>query len=55
MAGASTGVIMAICFGVGVSLYSYVYGPNNAAFILVNVGHFVASYGVAGAILGAWK
>ena len=55
MAGVSTCVIMAICFGVGVSLYSYVYGPNNAAFIAVNIGHFVACYGVAGAILGAWK
>ena len=55
MAGVVTGVIMAICFGVGVSLYSFVYGPNNAAFIAVNVGHFFACYGVAGAILGAWK
>src|SRR5580765_2271899 len=55
MAGVTTGVIMAICFGVGVSLYSYVYGPNNAAFIAVNLAHFVVSYGAAGAILGAWK
>src|SRR6185436_10965516 len=45
MAGATTGVI----------IYSYVYGPNNVAFIGVNVGHFIACYGVAGAILGAWK
>ena len=55
MASAATGVIMAICFGVGVSLYSFVYGPNNAAFIAVNLAHFVVSYGAAGAILGAWK
>ena len=55
MAGASTGAIMAICFGVGVSLYSFVYGPNDAAFVGVNFAHFLVCYGVAGAILGAWK
>ena len=55
MAGAVTGAIMAICFGVGVSLYSFVYGPNDAAFLGVHLAHFVVSYGVAGAILGAWK
>jgi len=55
MAGAMTGVIMAICFGVGVSRYSFVYGPNNAAFIAVNLAHFVVCYSAAGAILGAWK
>src|SRR5262249_19092537 len=55
VAGVSAGVIMAICFGVGVSLYSFVYGPNDAAFVGVNLAHFVVCYGVAGAILGAWK
>ncbi|MBS0385178.1 MAG: hypothetical protein JSS00_07495 [Proteobacteria bacterium] len=55
MAGVTTGVIVAICFGVGVSLYSFVYGPNSAAFVGVDLVHFLVSYGVAGAILGAWK
>src|SRR5262249_19874356 len=55
MAGATAGFIMAICFGVGVSLYSFVYGPNDAAFVGVNLAHFLVCYGVAGAILGAWK
>lgn len=55
MAGVTTGVIVAICFGVGVSLYSFAYGPNSPAFIGVDLAHFVVAYGVAGAILGAWK
>ena len=55
MSGFVTGVMMAIFFGVAVTLYGYIYGPNNAAFVAVNVGHFVVCYGVAGAILGAWK
>jgi hypothetical protein len=55
MAGVMTGVIMAVCFGVGVSLYSYVYGPNEASFIGIHLAHFVVGYGAAGAILGAWK
>ena len=55
MAGVTTGVIMAICFGVGISLYSFVYGPNSPTFVGVDLAHFVVAYGVAGAILGAWK
>lgn len=55
MGGLMTGVLMAIFFGVGVSLYSFVYGPNTMNFVLVDVGHFIVCYGVAGAILGAWK
>lgn len=55
MAGVATGVIVAICFGVGVSLYGFVYGPNSAAFVAVDLLHFVVAYGAAGAVLGAWK
>ena len=55
MSGALTGVMMAIFFGVGVSLYSYVYGPNTGAFVGIDVAHFAVCYAVAGAILGAWK
>jgi cytochrome bd-type quinol oxidase subunit 2 len=55
MAGLTTGVVMAICFGVGISLYNFVYGPNSAAFVGVSLAHFVVCYGAAGAILGAWK
>jgi hypothetical protein len=55
LSGAFTGVMMAIFFGVAVSLYGYVYGPNTLTFVAVNLGHFVACYGVAGAILGAWR
>ena len=55
MGGLMTGVMMAIFFGVGVSLYGFIYGPNTATFIAVDAAHFIACYGVAGAILGAWK
>jgi hypothetical protein len=55
MAGVTVGVIFGVLFGLGGSLYSYVYGPNTTEFILVNLGHYVACWGVAGAILGAWK
>lgn len=55
MGGLMTGVLMAIFFGLGVSLYSFVYGPNSPTFIGVDAAHFIVCYGVAGAILGAWK
>lgn len=55
MAGVTVGVIFGVLFGLGGSLYSYVYGPNTMQMVLVNLGHFVACWGVAGAILGAWK
>jgi len=55
MAGATAGVMMAVFFGLAVSLYSFVYGPNSMTFIGVDALHFIVCYGVAGAILGAWK
>jgi hypothetical protein len=55
MGGLMTGVLMAIFFGIGISFYSFVYGPNSPHFLLVDAGHFIVCYGVAGAILGAWK
>jgi hypothetical protein len=55
MAGLMTGVYMAICFGFAVSFYGFIYGPNAPAFMAVHLGHFIVCYGVAGAILGAWK
>jgi len=55
MGGLSTGVMMAVFFGLAVSLYSFIYGPNSPAFIGIDAGHFIVCYGIAGAILGAWK
>lgn len=55
MGGLVTGVLMAIFFAFASSLYSYVYGPNSMQFVLVNLGHYLVCYGIAGAILGAWK
>lgn len=55
MGGAMTGLILAILFAFGTSLYSYVYGPHTEQFLAVNLGHFLVCYGAAGAVLGAWK
>ena len=55
MAGLAVGVMLGILFGLGGSLYSFVYGPNTPTMVLVSLGHFVVAWGVAGAILGAWK
>lgn len=55
MAGLVTGVMLGVLFGLGGSLYSFIYGPNTVNLIAVNVGHYVVCWGVAGAILGAWK
>jgi hypothetical protein len=55
MGGAMTGVWMAIFFAFAVSLYPFVYGSNTEMFVAVDLAHFVVCYGVAGAILGAWK
>ena len=55
MGGAMTGLMMAVLFAFGTSLYGYVYGPHTRAYLPVNLGHFLVCWGVAGAILGAWK
>ncbi|MBN8608898.1 MAG: DUF1761 domain-containing protein [Caulobacterales bacterium] len=55
MAGLSTGLLMAVLFGFSTSLYGYVYGAHTAAYLPINLGHFLVCWGVAGAIIGAWK
>lgn len=55
MAGLTTGLLMAVLFGFSTSLYGYVYGPHTGAYLPINLGHFLVSWGAAGAILGAWK
>lgn len=53
--GLVTALWMAVLFAFGTSLYGYVYGPHTEAYLLVNLGHFLVCWGVAGAIIGAWK
>lgn len=55
MGGVTTALWMAVLFGFGTSLYGFVYGSNTAAYLPVNLGHFLVCWGAAGAILGAWK
>lgn len=55
MAGAMTGLLLAVLFAFGTSLYGYVYGPHTTDYLPVNLAHFLVCWGVGGAILGAWK
>lgn len=55
MSGAAAGLIVAVLFGFGVSLYGYVYGPHTEAYLPVNLAHFLVAWAAAGAILGAWR
>jgi cytochrome bd-type quinol oxidase subunit 2 len=55
MAGAMTGVLMAVFFAFATSLYPFVYGSNTETFLAVNLGHYLVCYAAAGAILGVWK
>lgn len=55
MGGVTTALIMAVLFGFGTSLYSYVYGAHTESYLPINLGHFLVAWGAAGAILGAWK
>ena len=55
MAGVQTGALLGLVFGFSISMYQYVYGPATEMWLLVSALHFVIAYGVAGAILGAWK
>lgn len=53
--GAMTGLILAVLFAFGTSLYGYVYGPHATEYLPVNLAHFLVCWGVGGAVLGAWK
>lgn len=55
MRGLTTGLLLAVLFGFGTSLYGYVYGPHSEAYLPVNLAHFLVCWGAAGAVLGAWK
>jgi Protein of unknown function (DUF1761) len=55
MAGATTGLLMALLLAFAGSFYAYVYGSHTLDFVAINLGHFLVCYAVAGAILGAWK
>ncbi|MGE3143503.1 MAG: hypothetical protein AB7L65_09295 [Hyphomonadaceae bacterium] len=54
-AGAGVAVLMAVLFGFGSRLYGYVYGPDTEVYLAVDFARYIVTYGVAGAILGAWK
>jgi hypothetical protein len=55
MGGVTTALLMAVLFAFGTSLYGYVYGPHDASYLPVNLGHFLVAWGAAGAVLGIWK
>lgn len=54
--GAETGLLMGFFLMSAVVLYGYVYSPAGGETILaIDALHQLATAGVAGAILGAWK
>lgn len=55
MGGATTGLLMAVFIGFAMSIYPYVYGAHTEQFLALNLGDYLVTYAVAGAILGAWK
>ncbi len=55
VAGLMTGVLLAVLFGFSVTMYSWVYGEAKPIWLAISLGHFIVAWGVAGAVLGAWK
>lgn len=55
MGGLTTGLLMAFFFAFATSLYGWIYGPNTAQFIAVDLAHYLVCYAAAGAVLGVWK
>ncbi|HVV31891.1 MAG TPA: hypothetical protein VG943_16275 [Caulobacterales bacterium] len=53
--GFITGALMGVLFGFAATMYSYVYGAATEMFLGVTLIHYILCYGVAGAILSAWK
>ncbi|MES1202066.1 MAG: DUF1761 family protein [Pseudomonadota bacterium] len=55
LSGFITGALMGVLFGFAATMYSYVYGAATETWLLVSLVHYIICYGVAGAILNAWK
>jgi Na+/proline symporter len=55
MAGAMTGVLMAIFFSIAARMYGWVYSFEVSELFGLDSVHFLLTHAVAGAILGAWK
>jgi hypothetical protein len=55
VAGAMTGVLMAIFFAVAARMYGWVYSFEVNELFGLDSLHFLLTHAVAGAILGAWK
>lgn len=55
MAGAMTGVLMAVFFSISARMYGWVYSFEVNELFGLDSLHFLLTHAVAGAILGAWK
>jgi hypothetical protein len=55
MAGAVTGLIMALVFVFASRLYTFVYSPEAAAMLAIDSAHLFLISAAGGAIIGAWK
>ncbi len=55
MAGAMTGLLMALFFLFAQRLYGYVYSAEDGQLLMVDAAHGFITAAAAGAVLGAWK
>jgi hypothetical protein len=55
MAGAVTGLLMALFFLFAERLYGFVYSAEDGQLLMVDAAHAFVTAALAGAILGAWK
>lgn len=55
MAGATTGVLMAVLLSIAARMYGWVYSFEVNELFGLDSLHFLLTHAVAGAILGVWK
>jgi len=53
--GAFAAALIGVLLAFSARMYGYVYGQDSEAYLLIDLGRFALTYGMAGAILGAWK
>jgi hypothetical protein len=54
-AGVVTALLLAVLIAFPSRMYAYVYGAHDETYLAIDLGRYLVTYAVAGAILGAWK
>lgn len=55
MGGLTTGVLLAVLLAISARMYGWVYSFERVELFGLDSLHYLLTYAVAGAILGAWK